>query len=148
MLRERVPDGTPVSVHIEREFRGFLTCGVLAHGLSRAHCGAECLSEHIRVTARVLDRLGQIHGNLLTVRQVRRRIPLFQLQLRLRFSLSWQLLAQHPGLRNVTPLGALVAAGQQTSLRATIRPAFTRSFSPSSHFVEVDVRRIITVYYN
>jgi hypothetical protein len=37
--RERDPDGLPVPAHIERELRGYLACGILAHGFARARCG-------------------------------------------------------------------------------------------------------------
>ena len=32
-------DGDPVPAHVEREFRRYLECGILAHGFSRARCG-------------------------------------------------------------------------------------------------------------
>ena len=32
-------DGDPVPSHVEREFRRYLECGLLAHGFARAHCG-------------------------------------------------------------------------------------------------------------
>jgi len=32
-------DGDPVPVHVEREFRRYLECGILAHGFARARCG-------------------------------------------------------------------------------------------------------------
>ena len=36
--RENDPDGFPVTASIERELRGYLTCGILAHGFARARC--------------------------------------------------------------------------------------------------------------
>jgi hypothetical protein len=35
------PDSDRVPAHVEREFRQYLTCGVLAHGFARARC-ADC----------------------------------------------------------------------------------------------------------
>ena len=32
-------DGDPVPAHVEREFRRYLECGILAHGFARARCG-------------------------------------------------------------------------------------------------------------
>ena len=32
-------DGDPIPAHVEREFRRYLECGVLAHGFARARCG-------------------------------------------------------------------------------------------------------------
>ena len=32
-------DGDPVPSHVEREFRRYLECGILAHGFARARCG-------------------------------------------------------------------------------------------------------------
>jgi hypothetical protein len=37
--RESDPDGVPMAAHIERELRGFLSCGILACGFARARCG-------------------------------------------------------------------------------------------------------------
>ena len=39
LTREGAVDGDPVPAHIEREFRRYLTCGILAHGFARARCG-------------------------------------------------------------------------------------------------------------
>jgi hypothetical protein len=36
--REHDPDGFPVTAHVERELRGYLACGILAHGFARARC--------------------------------------------------------------------------------------------------------------
>ena len=33
--REHDPDGFPVTASIERELRGYLTCGILAHGFPK-----------------------------------------------------------------------------------------------------------------
>jgi len=44
--RSRDPDGEPVPAYIERDFRQYLTCGILAHGFARArcaHCGHDFL---------------------------------------------------------------------------------------------------------
>ena len=41
LVRSSEPDGDPVPAHVEREFRQYLTCGVLAHGFVRARC-ADC----------------------------------------------------------------------------------------------------------
>ena len=32
-------DADPVPAHVEREFRRYLECGILAHGFARARCG-------------------------------------------------------------------------------------------------------------
>ena len=32
-------DADPVPSHVEREFRRYLECGILAHGFARARCG-------------------------------------------------------------------------------------------------------------
>lgn len=37
--RENDPDGAPLAAYVERELRGFLSCGILAHGFARARCG-------------------------------------------------------------------------------------------------------------
>jgi hypothetical protein len=37
--REGYDDEWPVSEHVEREFRRYLECGILAHGFARARCG-------------------------------------------------------------------------------------------------------------
>lgn len=37
--RESDSDGVPIAPYIERELRGFLSCGILAHGFARARCG-------------------------------------------------------------------------------------------------------------
>ena len=34
------PDTSPVPAHVEREYRRYLECGLLAHGFARARCGA------------------------------------------------------------------------------------------------------------
>ena len=39
--RGRDPDGEPVPRYIERDFRQYLSCGILAHGFARARC-ANC----------------------------------------------------------------------------------------------------------
>ena len=39
--REGHDDDGPVPAHVEREFRRYLECGILAHGFARARCG-EC----------------------------------------------------------------------------------------------------------
>ena len=39
LTREGAVDGDPVPAHVEREFRRYLTCGILAHGFARARCG-------------------------------------------------------------------------------------------------------------
>ncbi len=39
--RARDPDGEPLLGYIERDFRRYLTCGILAHGFARARC-ANC----------------------------------------------------------------------------------------------------------
>jgi hypothetical protein len=36
--QERDPDSVPIAPYIERELRGFLTCGILAQGFARARC--------------------------------------------------------------------------------------------------------------
>jgi hypothetical protein len=36
--RERDPDSGPIAPYVERELRGYLTCGILAHGFARARC--------------------------------------------------------------------------------------------------------------
>jgi hypothetical protein len=36
--RENDPDAGPVTAYVERELRGYLTCGILAHGFARARC--------------------------------------------------------------------------------------------------------------
>ena len=36
--RGRDPDGEPVPAYVERDFRQYLTCGILAHGFARARC--------------------------------------------------------------------------------------------------------------
>ena len=41
LARSSEPDGDPIPAHVEREFRKYLTCGVLAHGFVRARC-ADC----------------------------------------------------------------------------------------------------------
>ena len=41
LARERCTDGDGVPQYVEREFRRYLECGVLAHGFVRARCG-EC----------------------------------------------------------------------------------------------------------
>jgi|GEM_PF-1778681 hypothetical protein len=41
LARSSEPDGDPVPAHVEREFRQYLTCGILAHGFARAR-GADC----------------------------------------------------------------------------------------------------------
>lgn len=38
--REDDCEGVPIPRHIERELRGYLTCGILACGFARARCGA------------------------------------------------------------------------------------------------------------
>ena len=39
--RETNPDDDPIPTYVERDFRRFLECGILAHGFARAHCD-EC----------------------------------------------------------------------------------------------------------
>ncbi len=39
LQRDGCADGDPVPVHVEREFRRYLECGILAHGFARARCG-------------------------------------------------------------------------------------------------------------
>ena len=39
LTRDGAVDGDPVLAHVEREFRRYLTCGILAHGFARARCG-------------------------------------------------------------------------------------------------------------
>ncbi len=41
LRREGCDDDDAVSGHVEREFRRYLACGILAHGFARARCG-EC----------------------------------------------------------------------------------------------------------
>ena len=41
LRRDGCEDGDPVPGHVEREFRRYLECGILAHGFARARCG-EC----------------------------------------------------------------------------------------------------------
>jgi len=41
LQRDGCADGDPVPAHVEREFRRYLECGILAHGFARARCG-EC----------------------------------------------------------------------------------------------------------
>ena len=41
LARSSEPDGDPIPAHVEREFRQYLTCGILAHGFARAR-GADC----------------------------------------------------------------------------------------------------------
>jgi len=41
LTRDGAIDGDPVPAHVEREFRRYLECGILAHGFARARCG-EC----------------------------------------------------------------------------------------------------------
>jgi hypothetical protein len=38
LARAGDPDGDPIPAHVEREFRQYLTCGILAHGFARARC--------------------------------------------------------------------------------------------------------------
>jgi len=39
LSRDGAVDGDPVPEHVEREFRRYLECGILAHGFARARCG-------------------------------------------------------------------------------------------------------------
>ena len=39
LTRDGAVDGDPVPAHVEREFRRYLDCGILAHGFARARCG-------------------------------------------------------------------------------------------------------------
>ena len=39
LARDGSVDGDPVPAHVEREFRRYLDCGILAHGCARARCG-------------------------------------------------------------------------------------------------------------
>jgi DNA-directed RNA polymerase subunit RPC12/RpoP len=41
LARSSEPDGDPVPAQVEREFRQYPNCGVLAHGFARARC-ADC----------------------------------------------------------------------------------------------------------
>ena len=41
LTRDGAVDGDPVPAHVEREFRRYLECGILAHGFAWARCG-EC----------------------------------------------------------------------------------------------------------
>ena len=41
LRRGELDDGEPVPGYVEREFRRYLECGILAHGFARARCG-EC----------------------------------------------------------------------------------------------------------
>ena len=41
LTRDGAGDDDPVPDHVEREFRRYLECGILAHGFARARCG-EC----------------------------------------------------------------------------------------------------------
>ena len=41
--RERSPHGAGLPRFVEREFTGYLDCGILAHGFSRVRCGDELL---------------------------------------------------------------------------------------------------------
>ena len=41
LVRSSEPDGVAVPAHVEREFRQYLTCGILDHGFARACC-ADC----------------------------------------------------------------------------------------------------------
>ena len=41
LQRDGCADGDPVPAHVEREFRRYLECSILAHGFARARCG-EC----------------------------------------------------------------------------------------------------------
>ena len=41
LTRDGAIDGDPVPAHVEREFRRYLECSILAHGFARARCG-EC----------------------------------------------------------------------------------------------------------
>ena len=40
LAREGHTDGDGVPRYVEREFRRYLECGILAHGFARARCGA------------------------------------------------------------------------------------------------------------
>jgi hypothetical protein len=42
----RHADGVPLPAFVEHEFRDFLTCGVLAHGVARLRC-TECALERL-----------------------------------------------------------------------------------------------------
>ena len=46
LANESDPMGDGVPDHVEKEFRSYLTCGILAHGFARARCascGYDCL---------------------------------------------------------------------------------------------------------
>jgi hypothetical protein len=51
----RHADGAPLPPFVEQEFRDFLTCGVLAHGLARLCC-TECALERLEFFAQRSSR--------------------------------------------------------------------------------------------